>query len=377
MRWFYVFVALCLVGFGGWKLSRAVGSIRNGSQKTAVEITPVVVREAIHQVVKSVGEVSSSAATEIKSEFTGRIAKLHVEDGNTVERGQLLVELDRSEMESEEQEMLRAMQSTRLRLEKAERDFERSEGLFAKGFVTAKDHEDTRTELALARNQLEIDEARLQTLREKLAKATLHAPHAGMVLDCDLREGQVVSGANSVSEGSLLMHIADVSQLLVKTDINEVDVTQLSRGMPVTLTFDAIPGLEIDGVVERISPSARTIEEIRVFPLEVSCAAGDPRLKPGISANVSFTVASATSTPAVVISAVFSTGDERHVFLRDNGGWKKQPVRVGINDAQYVQILEGLEVGQEIALTRPPEFASEREKRPPPSPSRGGRRGDW
>ena len=375
MRFIYILIAVVVVSGGVYLFSRTAGGMRESSQNQMIETAPVVRRELIRQTVRAVGEVSAAAATEIKSEFTGRIAVLHVEDGDVVERSQLLVELDRSEIESQEEELLRGMRSTQLRLEKAERDYERMQGLHEKGFVTEKSYDDARTEWELARNQLEIDEARLQTLREKLAKSTIRAPHDGMVLDCDLREGQIVSGADSVAAGTLLMHIADIDHLLVKTDINEVDVTQMERGMSVQLTFDAIPGLDLEGILQRVSPSARMRDRIRVFPLEIGCQAGDPRLKPGISANAIFTLGTATNALGLVASAVFGGGDEHHVFVREANGWRRQTVVIGVNDAQYVEIVEGLREGDEVALMRPPEFVGERAERNDEQRRRG--RGGW
>ncbi len=375
MRFIYILIAILVVAGGIYVFSRGAGGIREQNQGPTIETTSVERRDLIRQTVRAVGEVSAAAATEIKSEFTGRIAVLHVEDGDVVERGQLLVELDRSELESQEEELLRGMRSTQLRLEKAERDYARMQGLHEQGFVTEKAYDDARTEFALASNQLEIDQARLQTLREKLAKSTIRAPHDGMVLDCDLREGQIVTGADSVASGTLLMHIADIDHLLVKTDINEVDVTQLERGMPVELTFDAIPGLRIDGVLQRISPSARMRDRVRVFPLEISCQAGDPRLKPGLSANAIFTIGAASNAVGVIASAVFGNSGEHYVFLKEGTGWRRQPVEIGVNDAQYVEIREGVSEGAQVSLIRPPEFVSEREDRDTTQRRRG--RGGW
>lgn len=372
-KWSFSIVVICAVGFGGWSLVKRAGGIAGTGAEEQAETALVLLRDSIRQEVEAIGSVSSSAATEIKSEVSGRIQRLGVEDGQLVTNKQVLVELDRSELESEQEERVRTMKSIRLRLEKSERDFARQKDLHDKGFVTEKDFDDARTELALSQNELEIQEARLQTLREKLAKVTILAPHDGMVLDCDIRQGQVIAGANSVSEGTLLMKVADVGQMLVKTEINEVDVTQLEKGMSVLLEFDSIPDLQVEGVLDRISPSAKDKASVRVFPLEITCAAPDIRIKPGISANVTFTLAVAESVLGAGISTVFVEDGKHFVYVLNDAEFERREIEVGVSDDAYVEVKSGLLEGDEVALARPPEFIGERPEQGKPRRKKGGR----
>lgn len=350
------------VAVGGWKLFSAVHAARSNNGDASIETVAAEVRERIAEVIQANGEVAPATATEIKSEISGRIKSLWVEDGQAVTNGQVLLELDPSELESQEEELLRALESSRLRVTRAQRDFERQHELHEKGFVTNKDFDDARTDKELAENDLEIQEARLQTLREKLAKTSVLAPHDGRVIECDLSKGQVIVGADSIGGNNVLMKIADLSQLIVKTDINEVDVTRMVNGMPADVEFDSIPDLRLVGILEKISPSAIRRDNLRVFPIEISCEAANPRIKPGISANVHLTLSEVTDVVAVAISAVFSRDDERFVFVREGNTFARRVVEVGINDAEYVEIKSGLEEGTQVALTRPTDFLAERQE---------------
>jgi RND family efflux transporter MFP subunit len=266
----------------------------------------------------------------------------------------VLVTLDKSELLSREQEALRSVESARLRVDRSRRDLARQKDLYQKGFASEKVLQDAQTDADLAENDLEIQQAKLQTLREELAKTTVRAPHAGTVLKCDLSEGQVITGADSVHEGTVLMQIADLRNLVVMADVNEVDVTRLALEMPVTLTFDSIPGLTIDGTLIKISPSALVKEGVRVFPIEIACDMGESRLKPGISATVHMTFSEAVNPLAVPLAAVFSSDDgERYVFVQTGDTFARRAVTVGVNDAEYVQIASGLQPGESVALTRP------------------------
>jgi RND family efflux transporter MFP subunit len=360
MKKFILIAVVLLTVLTGWFLKKGRGE--KNAEDAEIETQVVELRERIVEEVRVTGEVAPALATEVKSEISGMIERLYVENGQTVTNGQVLLELDRSELLSQQEELERTIASYRLRAEQARRDFERQEQLFGKDFVTRKEFEDARTAKELADNELEVQDARLQTLREKLAKATIRAPHDGQVLECDLSERQVIVGANSFSQGSLLMKVADLGKLLIESDVNEVDVTRLTPGMPARISFDSVPDLALEGTVETITPSARRRDNVRVFPVEITCASDDPRIRPGISADIKLELSSVQSALGVNVSAVFSSNQTYYVFLKQGDGFVQREVETGINDTDFVQITSGLAEGDEVAAIRPPGFRGEDER---------------
>lgn len=353
-----VVVIVVLVASGGLFVIKGRKGRANG-EDALIETKTVEVRASIREEVRVTGEVAPAVATEVKSEISGMIDHLYVENGQAVTNGQVLLALDRSELLSQQDEIERTIASYKLRAEQARRDFERQEKLFEKEFVTRKEFEDARTSMELASNELEVQDARLQTLREKLAKATILAPHEGQVLECDLTERQVIVGANSFSQGSMLMKIADLSRLLVETDVNEVDVTRLTPGMTAHIGFDSVPDLTLEGKVESITPSARRRDNVRVFPVEISCASDDARIRPGFSAEITLLLSEVTTPLALNVSAVFSSNETHYVFLKQDETFVRRDVETGISDTDYVEIKSGLEEGDEVAAVRPPAFQGE------------------
>ena len=105
-----------------------------------------------------------------------------------------------------------------------------------------------------------------------------------------------------------------------------------------------------------IAPSALRDGNVRVFPIEVVFEVSDNRVRPGISATVEVPIASVEGVVSVLISGVFTEEQSSHVYLKTATGWEKQKVEVGINDLQHVEIKNGLNAGDVIALSRPPEF---------------------
>jgi hypothetical protein len=174
-----------------------------------------------------------------------------------------------------------------------------------------------------------------------------------MVLQHTLREGQVIVGANSFSQGTVLMPVADVSRLLVETNVNEIDSPRILAGMPATISFDTIRDQTFPGTIETVAPSATVVDNLRVFPVRIRFDGEPPSVKPGISANVALTIEKVEGIPAVPLAAVFADGTRHFVFRKEDDRFVDTTVAIGVNDIDWVQIRSGLEVGDEIALSRP------------------------
>jgi RND family efflux transporter MFP subunit len=331
-------------------------SSESGQKQNAIETAPVEYRE-IEQIVRASGEVAAAQASEIKSEISGRVAKLNVKAGDQVKAAQVLIELDDLELKSEQQEATFRIDASAIRQAKAQMDFDRKAELRSKQFVMDKELEDAKTELSLATNALDIDRARLQTIKERLVKSVIRAPHDGTVLNVKVHEGVVVIGATNSGDASLLMQVADLNELQIQSEINEVDVIKISIGMKASITFDSVPGLTLPGVVQFVSPSALAKDKdrsIRVFPMTLSLGAAGRQVKPGISANITISAAKNSHALAVSLAAVFTENNEPAVFVQNGNRFERRPVVLGINDSSFVEITSGVKAGDRVALQRPP-----------------------
>jgi RND family efflux transporter MFP subunit len=231
-----------------------------------------------------------------------------------------------------------------------------------RGVVTMKDFEDSRITFSLAENDAAIAEARAANLRDKLTKTVIRAPHAGTLLLRDLTEGQVVTSAAAQNGGTLLGEVADLSSLMVRTNINEIDVARIKLADTARVRVDSMRSVLMAGSVKRIATSAleSTVDRTRVFPVDVILDDADERLRPGMSATVMFTLARVDEALAAPLNAVFSTAESaRYVFLRKGEAFVAHEVEIGIADTRYVQILSGLQLGDEVARSRPLEFEGE------------------
>lgn len=353
-KWLLLLCAGAALAGGAWYFRAAW---QQSQEAEAAEPQPVfeVQRRTIEQDIEANGIVEPRVATEVRSEISGRIETILVEEGEAVERGQPLIELDRNTLRNELTEAERNLQAYQLRLEQAERSYRRLQALSRQEFARESELEDAETAYGLARIELEVRETRVETARDNLEKATILAPQAGIISELDVNEGQVIVGATSVNQGTLLMKVNDLAELVVRASVNEVDVMRLTAETPVEIRFDSIPDLEVVGTITEISRFGRAENNVRVFPIEVTFPAADPRLRAGITANLVFPIDRVEDVPAVLISAVFTIrGTQTLVVQLPGGGYELREVRTGLSDTEYVQILEGAEPGETVSLTRPP-----------------------
>jgi len=365
-----IVILLALLG-GGFAFWRSRASTAPAAADEKPKFVTASKRD-IAQLYKASGNIVPAVSTEIRSEATGTITKLFVRAGEKVAAGQPLLELDQSEIELHINEAKLEIEAAKLRLEKTRQDRDRRAALMAHNYVNQKELKDAETDVLLGENALEAQQAHLKTLENQLSKTALLAPYAGVILELQARPGMVVTGAQAGREGTVLMTLADLSKLKVEAEVNEVDVAELSTGMAVKLTFDSARGVTLDGTIDFISPSASSKQQNRGegsngaqpgshnFPVEIGFVSNDPRIRPGMTANIEAKIASVTQAISVEISAVFVEENDTVVFIRKGEELTRRPVKVGINDSKFAEVKEGLSAGDIVNLTRPPRKPGEK-----------------
>lgn len=326
-----------------------------GPAEAMARLSARAVRRDIESAVVVSGFVRPVVTSEIKAEVSGKVARLVVAIGQPVQKGDLLVELDPTLAKADQEEAARNLQLQRLNVEKLARDRSRAEALRAKEFVSLKELEDAVTAHEVGKLQLEVSQARLDKAEENLRKTVIRAPHAGIVTDVGILEGQVVVGAQSINSGTLLMKVSDTDPLRVDVNLNEFDAARVSVGRVADLTFDSLPGVRRPGKVTFIAPfgtSDSKDKEVRVFPCQISFESGFG-VRPGISANATILVDKAVGCVAVPVSAIFIEEADRFVYVRAGDRWERRVVKVGLGDASWTQVTEGVSEGDVLSLVRP------------------------
>lgn len=338
-----------------------------GDAATVVYIYTKPERRDLRQMVVINGTITPVLSTDIRSEVSGRVARVPVQAGDAVEAGQALVELDQSTLKAQLDEARLGVTAARLRSERAELEFQRLQSLAARALVPEKERKEAEIAFRLAQNDTASQEARVRLLESSLAKTVIQAPYAGRVLSLAARPGMIVTGADSGREGATLLELADLSRLRVEASTNEIDVAALRLEQPVEITFESVPDAKASGRITFIAPAAAKAantsggsgNNAREFPIQIEIEESHPRVRPGMTARVHIETAAAKGALSVEHTAVFNDHEsgEWFVFVRaadHQGEPAKTKVELGVRDLSFVELKSGVSEGVEISLQRPP-----------------------
>ena len=249
-------------------------------------------RQYLEIIVEAAGELEPLRTVEVMSKASGEVIEVLVDTGDRVQPGSLLARIDPRDVQNDFNQAEADFGVAVERLDIAEAQLRRSESLLEAGVITEQEHEGRDLEYANSQASLVRAETNLALARLRLADVTIGSPLDGTVLVKNVEEGQVISSpSGNVSGGTVLLTIADLSVMQVKTLVNEADVGRIEPDMPATVYVDAFQDRSFEGVVEKIEPQAEVVQNVVNFPVIVRLDNSEGILKPGMSANVSFLLA--------------------------------------------------------------------------------------
>ncbi len=350
----WIVVGTVVVAWIAWSIWRPPVGNRSGAHRTPTSAT--VTRDTIEVLVEAIGEINPANQVTVKAEVGGRIKEIAVGTGQQVVRGTLLISLDDTDLLTERDAAVTEIAGARFELDKAQRDHDRLRELFASELVSRETFDNARTALQLSSNEFTRAEKSLQGVEDKLKKIRIEAPFDGTVLGVLVSAGQVVSGAAGVNQGTDLMTFANLNQMVIRAHINQVDVIKIQRGQPVEITVDSLPDTALDGRVELVAPVATVKDEIKGFNVDVLITKNDPRVRPGMNANLTFPITRLENVLVVPVSAVFREENETVVYLArgENNQPTRRVIELGESDFRHAQVLAGLAEGDAVLLEKPP-----------------------
>lgn len=346
-------------------------------------------RQKIVQKVNATGKIQPKTQVKISADVSGKVKKLCVVEGQWVEKGALLVELDRERflaaVESAEANVRSAQANATLvrhNMERAEKDFSRSEDLLAKGLESQAIFDARKADLQVERarhesalDQAEQAKAALKQARDDLSKTTIYAPMAGTISELNKEQGEIALG--SQFQADVILVIADLSEMEAQVNVDENDIVSIAVGQPAEVEVDALLDQKLKGVVYEIASSARsagagTTDQKTGFDIKISITAPPATLRPGMTASadiITRTNDNALSVPLQSVAArtmdqLAAKGrgtkvtDTRYqpdadgfveiVFCIDKGKAVARQVKTGIQSDDLIEVLEGLNEGDEI-----------------------------
>lgn len=369
----------------------AVNAAGQRDKGESVRIEEVEHRDLVATVTAS-GQIEPTRSVDIAADITGRIIHIPVEEGDQVERGDLLIRIDPSQYEaavararatlaSAEASVLRARADSI----QAKRALDRSQELRRQDTNLVSDEQleqaETQYEVAAAlasaaAHQVEQAQAALQEAREQLAKTVLRAPMSGEVTRLAVEEGEVALASTFSRETGLLMTISDLSVIQVNVRVDETDVVRLHENDSAEVTIDAFPDTTFSGRVSKIAKSAVRVAGVtptsgstgQAVDYDVEITLDDPPIgiRPDLSATAKVITATRDSVLSVPIIALTvrehtpistetapqdTTEGEKEVegvFVVREGVAEFRPVKVGIAGEEYFEVVEGLATGDSI-----------------------------
>lgn len=263
------------------------------------ESVPVTHRDIV-VAVRATGSILPDTVVEVKSKASGEILEMRVETGQQVTRGQLLVKVDQRVPRNRLLEAQASLDVIRTRLSTAESAMRRSEELFRSKAITEQEFENAQLAVANAKAEVVRAEIAVETATIAMEDTDVRAPINGTIITKSVERGQVISSPTSdVGGGTILLTMADLNLVQVRTLVDEVDIGKIAKGLQATVTVNAYPNQPFQGEVLKIEPRAETLQNVTMFPVIVRVPNRQGLLKPGMNADVQVHVGQRTNVLAV------------------------------------------------------------------------------
>jgi membrane fusion protein (multidrug efflux system) len=331
-------IVLFLAGLWGYRAfmkspgtpAAAAGAPPGGGNKMPpmpVEAEVVKAERFAHEII-AVGSLRSNESVTLSSEIAGRITSIPFREGQPVEKGALLFELDDSIYRAEA-EQARAVVAL------SERNHERAKELFERKLISTRERDE-------AAAKLDVDRAAVQLAAARLAKTRIRAPFDGVV---GLRS---VSPGDYISAGQALAPLEQISVLKADFRLSEAALSAIKVGQALNLEVDSYPGQSFVGRVYAIDP--RLAEETRSIGVRARVPNDKGLLRPGLFARVRLVIAERDNALLVPEQSLMPQGDKLFVYVIENGVAALRPVELGLRQGGRVEVLSGVAPG-EVVIT--------------------------
>lgn len=372
-------VAAVLAGAGYWYMEQ-----RDRDDGVVVQVEAVE-RRAIVQTVVATGKIEPVTQVNISADVSAKIVRLEVDEGDWVEKGELLLELDRERhlaaVESAEANLGAAEAQVNLAREnmiRAEKDYERTQQLYEDQLESQSIHDSmyAASKVEKARHQASLEQvhqarAALKQVRDDLSKTTIYAPMAGTISQLNKEIGEICLG--SQFQEDVILVISNLSGMEALVDVDENDIVSVSLVDTAEVEIDAIPGIVLEGEVTEIANSANitgagSAEQKTEFEVKVRIVDPDSRLRPGMTATAEISTDRREDALSVPIQSVavrtleqleveedegFSPdkdGFVQLVWVVDNGVAEARQVETGIQGDDFIEIAGGLDEGESVVV---------------------------
>jgi macrolide-specific efflux system membrane fusion protein len=370
---------------GGWYWYTTAAQ---SSQGTVVQ--PIVVtRGNIEEVVTSQGKLEAKQYVDVGTQVSGQLKVIHVDIGDTVTKGQLLAEIDPRVYQSQVEAGEARLNSLRAQLNQqkaetvlAEQNLRRNQNLIAVNAVSQQALQETESQAAVAKAQVESITAQIQETesnlkgsRTNLSYTKIYAPMAGTVTTLPTKEGQTL---NANQSAPTIMQVANLDVMTVRAQVAEADVSRIKEGMPAYFTTLGNNERRWPGKVRQVLPTPQIVNDVVLYDVLIDVKNAEHRLMTGMTTQVFFIFGKADNAlviPAEVLTRRAAREDNEkgkayRVAVMTEKGREQRVIHIGLQTRTQAEVVNGLAEGEKVVVNRPAASAN-RAVNQPNNPQRG------
>ena len=311
--------------------------------------------------VTATGTIEPVTSVTVGTQVSGIVSRIYVDYNSVVKKGQVIAELDKTNLKSELNTAKDNLASAQSTLNYETDNYKRYKTLYSKGLVSADEYESAKLSYDKALQTVVSQKEQLTKAQTNLGYATITSPIDGVVLSKAVEEGQTVAASFNTPE---LFSIAkDLKDMRVIADIDEADIGEVKEGENVKFTVDAFPNDTFEGVVTQVRQEATTTNNVVTYEVVISAPNADLKLKPGLTANVTIFTAEKNNVLSVPSKALRYTptvetigkkykiqdcNGKNKVWTLEGNVLKAHAVQIGISDGSHTEIISGISNGVQV-----------------------------
>lgn len=331
------------------------------SEKSVTYSTAKVTKQNISTSITATGTIEPVTKVEVGTQVSGIIDKIYVDYNSVVKKGQVIAELDKTNLVSELNSAQSNLANAQSSLTYQKANYTRYKNLYDKGLIAANDFESARLSYEQAVQQVKIQQQAVEKARTNLGYATITSPIDGIILSKEVEEGQTV--ASAMTTPTLFNIAQDLTDMRVIADIDEADIGGVVEGQRVTFTVDAFPDDVFNGSVTQVRQEATTESNVVTYEVVISAPNDDLKLKPGLTANVTIYTLEKNNVLAVPSKALrFTPNDaimtdgetiddvkaKNKLWTREGNTFKAHAVEIGTTNGTLTEIVSGIAEDTEV-----------------------------
>ena len=340
----------------------AVWLLSGGKKEEKITFDTAAVAPAnIMNSITATGTIEPVTSVTVGTQVSGIVSKLFVNYNSVVKKGQVIAELDKTNLMSQLNTAKTQLATAQSQLNYQTANYKRYKTLFEKGLVAADDFDNAKLSYTQAKEQVVSAKEEVQRAQTNLGYATITSPIDGVVLSKSVEEGQTVAASFSTPE--LFTIAQDLTNMQVVADVDEADIGDVKEGERVTFTVDAYPDDTFEGKVKQVRQEATTTNNVVTYEVVISAPNADLKLKPGLTANVTIYTAERKGVLSVPSKALRFTPQKEtvgkmkivdvanaknKVWTLEGNSIVAHKVNIGMTDGTNTQIVGGIAEGTKV-----------------------------